>query len=381
MLLFSSLAVVMPKAEASSQATIYNVGLIYDNTHDYSDIYNLLKTSNYINTIIPINLDNNIINNSSLKLSGLDAIIIIWDTANPNALKLNYLEKNKNAIANWVYNGGIFICEDQTGSYVPIQVTYSSLFSNSIQVSGRADNAILTINAKYADYIGTIPNSISSSDLTGSFKWNYWDHYTTEINNGYFTSWSSDWKPLLYDGNYPTLLVKEYGSGFYFPSTMFFRGSGLLKVLENMIVGAKWGYPIMNLADKYDQLLTNYKTLNDTNRSISSSYDSLNSRYQGLQSNMSVLRADTVNLQSQIVALRSNSTSLQSQVNGLKNDKNGMQSQISSLQSDKTALQSQVGSDSVIQMGLVGIVVLLLILTVYFYTKRRTHITTERKSE
>lgn len=226
----------------------YTVGLLVDYSHSYTDIVNLLKGSKYVSSISLINIEDKIKNNEPLNTSGLDILILNWDTGDPNTKKLGWLEKYKANIDSWVYSGGVFVCQDQTGSFIPFNATYKSLFSSDLIVKRSPPNEAIKINNMYINLIGVLPNNLSPSDLIGTVSWKYWDHYTYEISRGYFTSWASDWKPLLYnsDNTYPILLMKDYGKGFYFPSTMFFEGSGLQKILENIMYNAPVNSVIFN---------------------------------------------------------------------------------------------------------------------------------------
>lgn len=130
---------------------------------------------------------------------------------------------------------------------------------------------------------------------------------------------------------------------------------------------------INNLTQQKNQLLTEINSLSNMTESEINNLPqvkSIISQAKSLLTQVNTLQNDKSSLQSQINSLQSDKNTLQSQVTSLQNDKNNLQSQFTSLQNDKNSLQSQINTNTNMLIGLGGVAFLLLITTIFFYTKK-----------
>jgi len=223
---------------------IRRVAVLYDPWHKVY-VKDLLEKMDIVSYVDLIYLPEQQIN-----LGSYDIIIVNWDHLPSVSQTLEWIRENHAKLNEWVMSGGLFICEAQTGSFIPHSESYAVISQREVSVlEERVNGSVTHVSEDYASHpLATTPNILANEDLKGSFTWLYWDHNTTDIYNGIFLNYSSDWKPIILqkDNNrkglsgYPVLLVKDVGKGAYMLTTMFIGGSRLYKLLENMVSYKTW---------------------------------------------------------------------------------------------------------------------------------------------
>jgi len=223
-----------------------------------------------------------------------DVIIIKWDAANGDHNFgsddiANQLEHNKPDLKEFIKNGGVLIVECQSNNWLPSQKTYDVILNSlgSIKVyddqpsstgfyvrrvglphtsifkqdySVNDDHPILknlsekiyplpNLNKKQEPWFKPL-DSVSSDVLCKT--------YPNKVYVGWFTSFSREWRPLLYDEDHEhaVMIWRPFGKGAVIASTMFLASSFIPQLLRNVFPeNENFGLEMRNYVKSIDESL------------------------------------------------------------------------------------------------------------------------------
>jgi hypothetical protein len=208
-----------------------------------------------------------------------DILIINWDAANGDQKfgsdrLLNEIQNNKPKLKDFVKDGGILIVECQSNNWLPSQSAYDAILNSmgSVRVTdeepSRVGFFVRRVNLPHIEILGgdyfadndhpilkKLPEKIYPLLIFNEGKsYNSWykdrwfnprnsvnsnvlcKTYPNKVYVGWFSSYSKEWKPLLYDedNKHPVMIWRPYDKGAVIISTMFLASSFIPQLILNI---------------------------------------------------------------------------------------------------------------------------------------------------